>query len=454
MQNNITIFAKPKAKVDLKNSLLILIAFATAFFPRILHAIGFPSVIDFLHFGIVPLATGIVLFTSKTKDRTQIAIAWEIIYGLLLMFGMMTLSALINHAGVVNLFLEFLLFAEPLMLLIAIACTPISPANLAKLKRWLIIFSIINLVLALAQFFLLSAGIMHVQKMSLPDEVQGVFYLTGAGNYVSCTVSMNVAIYLLITAKKIPLWIRLFGLLTAFYQVLASDSKQVFLTLLLGWLLLLLTNASKFQKFLKYLIIISIALFAIIWSIDNLNIEGFEAYRYWASRTELYGPHGVAITTKTAAIPIILSYCKSPLNLLFGLGPGHTVGRLGGWFIPENLPLLRHVGVTVHPVSAAVWDAAYGSWLFLESSMFSPLFDWIGLLGDIGIIGLGSYLYIAWIMWRRLCRDDFSKYLVLCAAIFGFILTQMEEPGYMLSVAILVGVQWHEQRIKKQLSQR
>jgi hypothetical protein len=36
----------------------------------------------------------------------------------------------------------------------------------------------------------------------------------------------------------------------------------------------------------------------------------------------------------------------------------------------------------------------------------------------------------------------------------GFIFTQMEEPGFMLSIAFILGLAWQEQRLKKQTRQR
>ena len=67
--------------------------------------------------------------------------------------------------------------------------------------------------------------------------------------------------------------------------------------------------------------------------------------------------------------------------------------------------------------------------------MFSPLFGWAGIWGDLGWFGLGTYLYLGFIVWRNLCLDDFSRFLVLTVVVYGFFLTQMEEPGFMLTIA-------------------
>ncbi|NJM23237.1 MAG: hypothetical protein HC907_33570 [Richelia sp. SM1_7_0] len=91
------IYKKQKAFVN--NSTLILIAFATAYFPRILNSVGAPSAINFLHFATVPIASLIIINKTRTKDQNQIAISWAIISGLFLLFAVMTASAFFSKAG-------------------------------------------------------------------------------------------------------------------------------------------------------------------------------------------------------------------------------------------------------------------------------------------------------------------------------------------------------------------
>ena len=110
--------------------------------------------------------------------------------------------------------------------------------------------------------------------------------------------------------------------------------------------------------------------------------------------------------------------------------------------------LLTPLGATIHPASKAVWSAAGASWLGNQSSMFSPLFGWAGIWGDLGWLGLGSFIYIWYVVWRRLCLDDLSKFLVLTVLIFGLIFSQMEEPGYMVYIAIIIGIRWQEYQAK------
>jgi hypothetical protein len=116
--------------------------------------------------------------------------------------------------------------------------------------------------------------------------------------------------------------------------------------------------------------------------------------------------------------------------------------------------LLSPLGATVHPASAAIWKAVGASWLGDQSSMFSPLFGWAGIWGDLGFLGLGSFIYIWFVVWRRLCFDDISRFFVLTVFVFGLVFSQMEEPGYMLYVTLIIGLRWHEYRVQKQTARR
>lgn len=436
-------------KNTIKNLTLILIAFASVFYPRIIDTIGAPSTINFAHFLIVPFALGVAIVTTPVKDRKQIIISWEILLGCLFFLGVNLASALFNKAGVINAFLEFVLLTEPYMLLMALICLPLSEAHITKLRTFLLASAVINLVLAIIQYFMMITGLLRVTSMSLADNVQGVFYLTGAGNYVSVSVSIAVALYYLIDAKNVVIALRIFWLLASFYQLLVSDSKQILIVYVLAWVMLIFTKYERLDKLLLYLIGVVLFVIAFYWAIENIQFQGLDAFKYWFSRTELYGPNGEAVRAKTEGINLIISYFKSPLNWLLGLGPGHTIGRVGGWILRDYAPLLAPLKPTVHPVTQQIWNALNSNWLVLESSMFAPIFSWAGLWGDLGFLGIGSYFYLAYITWQRLCQDDLSKLLMLTMLVYGVIFTQVEEPGQSLTVALMIGLQWHQRQNHK-----
>ena len=63
---------------------------------------------------------------------------------------------------------------------------------------------LINFLLAAVQKPLIDAGKLNAQGFNGTDGCGGVFFVSGAGNYVSASVSLAFAIYFLISEKKLP----------------------------------------------------------------------------------------------------------------------------------------------------------------------------------------------------------------------------------------------------------
>lgn len=426
-------------------STLILIAFATAFFPRILDAAGAPSPINFVHFAIVPLVAASILLKTRAHNQKQIAIATELLLGLVILFTIIIVSALLNEAALINALLDFLLLAEVFILLLAIVCVPVSITTFGNFRSWILKFFLIHLLLALTQKALLTAGILPAPVMTLEDNVQGVFYLSGGGHVVAASVSTFAGLYYLISARTVSIWLRISVFSATFLQLLFADAKQVLFVALVAWVLLILSRIKNIKATLQYIIAAGLVGSGLFWCMQNLEI--FSAYSTWI-RPEIYGPNGDATLLKSAPLQIIPSYFTSFFNWIFGLGPGHTIGRLGGWMIRDYSRLLGPFGATSHPVSQAVWDTWNGH--YLDSSFFSPFWGFAGIWGDLGFAGLAAYLYLWSIVWRRLCPNDFSRFIVLNVLLNGFIFTLLEEPGFMLSVAVLIGLSWQERQLVEQ----
>lgn len=434
-----------KKKGHLAGSTIITFAFATAFFPRILESAGAPSAINFAHFIIVPFCCLLVIVTAKTKNHSQIQLVRNILVGLFVLLSVATASAVLNSTGVVNLALSFLILGEPFLLLVAIISVPFSRESFNRFRGWILSFAGIHLTTALGQWVLLATGILKHKEMTVADNVQGVFYLSGAGHVVGASVSISFALYFLSSEKRSPPVIRILVFLAAIYQLLLADAKQALLVWLMAWAIFILLQAKDLTKIIKYVGSATATGLILLWCIQNLTL--FRAFNTWI-RPGLYGPDGLATQLKLQAFHIIPGFYESLLNWFFGLGPGHTVSRLGGWFLKDYWGLLGPLGATTNPATAAVWKAWRDvSWL--DSSFFSPLFGWAGIWGDLGFLGLATYLYLAYLVWHYICRSDFSRFIVLTVLCFGTVFTQMEEPGYMLFIACLLGLQWHEQRLSQ-----
>ena len=202
-------------------------------------------------------------------------------------------------------------------------------------------------------------------------------------------------------------------------------------------------------KLSNFLSAISIFGYGFLWCVQNL--EAFAGFTAWA-RPELYGPDGEAWHTKFYSVRSILSHYQSSLNWLFGLGPGHTVSRLGVWFLRDYWFILGPLGATTNPISQNTMESC--SWLCSGSTLFMPIFGWAGIWGDLGLLGVGAYLFLCYLAWQNFGLNDSLKVTLLTVFVLGFIFTQMEEPGFMLSIALIIGLAWQERQLKKQRQQR
>ncbi|MDY7024568.1 MAG: hypothetical protein SWJ54_25010, partial [Cyanobacteriota bacterium] len=140
---------KRKGFISLSN--LTLFGFASAFFPRVLTLLKFPSIINLAHLGIVPWLWAFTLLKTKVKDRQQIAIVQELSVAVLIFFGVNIASALLNEAGFINAYLNSLFFCEHFLLLITIVALPLTPEKLLRFRAFIIFSSFTNTIFAYVQ---------------------------------------------------------------------------------------------------------------------------------------------------------------------------------------------------------------------------------------------------------------------------------------------------------------
>ncbi|MCU0565067.1 MAG: hypothetical protein MUF49_00530 [Oculatellaceae cyanobacterium Prado106] len=496
---------KSKSPFAWRGSHLALWAFATAFFPRVLVALGFPAVINFLHFLTIPWICWFVLTQSRSQDAKAFAIARSLLTGLVTLFGIIVASAILNDAGVVNVVFSFLLYSEPFMWLLVVVLLPLSTESHIKpsiepslnssiesslnpsiessfnpsiepflnpstsppkelftkpftnrftepsiktlkersmgqsgdrfshFRTWWLRFGLINLVFAMVQAFVLRLD------QSNADNIKGIFIGQGSGHVVGGSVSLAFAIYYFSTAKHQSAWVRSLFIVAALIHLVKCDGKQVLAVFLTALLLLVLTKVKSLVRFIQYVAIAIVFVGLMVLAANTV----FSALLTWFD----LDIQREGMELKLAGFSILPTFYHSPLNWLLGLGPGHSISRLGGWLVWDYFDLLQPAGITVSEASRAVWRVVGQSWLGDRSSWFSPLFGWAGIWGDLGFAGVGVYLSLWWIVWRRLCSNDLSRFLVLTVLIFGTILTQIEEPGYMLFMTGIIGLNWHESRL-------
>jgi hypothetical protein len=439
-----------KFNVYVKNSFLIVLAFCSIYYIRIVATTVRIPFLNLLHFGLVPAVCVFVLSTTRIRDPQQVALCLSFMTGLLMLLGVTVFSAFLNHAGLINAVSSFMMLGEPFMFLLAMTCLPVSTQILTKMKTFLYWSVLINFLLAAVQKPLINAGKIYAQGLDGTDGCGGVFFVSIAGGYVSASVSLVFALYFFRDRTK-PFWLRILVSLAALWQLLFSDSKQLLAAYGFAWLILIIFTSKDIFKTLKLIIGLVLVVSIGVWCANN--IDEFRAYTSWA-RPELYGPNGEAWHSKFFAARLILSRTESPLNWLLGLGPGHTVSRLGGWFIKDYAAILGPLGSTTTNIGQLTTEFSQTFWLTGGSTMFSPFWGWVGIWGDLGFLGLGTYLYLAYLTWRHFCWNDIMKVTILNVFVLGFIFTQMEEPGYMIFIAFMLGLSWQERQLQKQASRR
>lgn len=421
------ILTSPQAGI-IKQSSMIVIFLASVIFSRLLTALKFPSVVNFIHF---PLA--IVLFVWVVpKIRSRIAI--QMLVGLMILLTVILSSALLNKGGLINVILDFLMLGEPFILLIAITSIKLPQPSIKKYEKWLSFFVYTHLFFVYFQKFIL-----HYEG----DDIKGIFLKMGAGHHVGGDIALTFGIYFLLASGVRSIFLRIFVFLLGVGDIIYADVKQAIVAFLAAWFILILTQLKEIGKAIMYLAVAIPVTFSAVEFINSM----YAGIRYISDM----GVVSEAFQYKLSVFSIISSFYKSDLNWLFGLGPGHTISRLG-WLMKDYIQLLKPLGITSTPVFNTVWIAQetyYWSNSITGSSMYSLLFSWAGIWGDLGFLGLAIYLSLWFLVWKYICVDKLSKFFLLTAFVSGMIFSWMEEPAYMLFVVSLVGLQWQKHHANK-----
>jgi hypothetical protein len=76
--------------------------------------------------------------------------------------------------------------------------------------------------------------------------------------------------------------------------------------------------------------------------------------------------------------------------------------------------------------------------------VWTGISSWTALLGDLGLLGLGLYLWMACTLWHCLkvrgWQTAVAKSALLMSCLLGIIYSWLEEPAFTLLVALVVGL--------------
>jgi len=390
-----------------------LLGLCLATFSRVLEvAFEFPAVVNFLHF---PVICGLAAYALKHTRRFNI----PLLSALAALLLTVVLSAVLSGAGLPNVVLDYPLVAEPFLLILALTNAGYTRRDVRSLGLGLLLLGLIQIPFVFYQWYM-------TRHTGDPDLIKGTMLDMGAGHHVVGAIVLVCGIHLLYNFRLRPFWLKY--LLTSALVIIPviSDAKQVLLAFILSYALLALTKITKPATFLRYAAI-SLSLVALV----HLAVETYYTDSYVNDLDFMsYG-----ISDKFSAFDVIDSYLTSPVRWLFGAGPGHTIGRLG-LMMSDYWDTLEPLGATKTPITDEVWKQS--NWAAEFSSIFTPIFSWMGVLGDLGVVGLLLYFYILFFVYRRYCLDDVSRLLLLSIFVLGFIFSWSEEPNYMLYVSAVI----------------
>lgn len=396
---------------------------ATCFVARPLVVAGAPSVVKFLHFGLVALSTGLMAPRITGKASRRLA------RGLILLAFVIIASALANGAGAINVLLDFALLSEPLLLLMLLTATPDEALTVESTRRWVYGLGGVHVALAIFQYF--------VQGLHA-DDVKGVFLDQGAGHHVGGAVAMTLCAAALFGRSRLPMIIRCLAAIASLAVVFFSDSKQVLAVFIVSLGIFAALNSRRLGTALKILSAGAVSVAGIVVAGQTI----YPALLVWAKPDVL----SQAIPHKFSVFSLLAAHGEHWWQLLVGMGPGHTVGRLA-LLLPEYWSALSPLGATTSPVTTLIYHANDSNWMSNSttgSSMWALTFFWAGLLGDLGLIGTGVFLWLWMIAWKDVCRDNLSRFFVVNVLVFGIVFAWLEEPGYMLFVTAMLGIGWQD----------
>ncbi len=394
-------------------------------------AIGvLPSIFNFFHF---PLALGAAL-VATLKGTPQSPVVRSIAIGSIALLFLSFISWAFNGGGIFRPILNWLVFLEPFLLIYAILRMPYSVSTGKLMRRLALGIPFVQLPLALWQALTMGVG----------DRVQGTFVGMGAGHHVAGGVALAGALVCVARGVSAPIfkkrmsWL-LGGMLLLVVAVL-SDAKQNIAAFLLALTLLLFMSRVRLAGLIVSLPILIAAI-----------VIAFSYHPSLRAMTNVTMVKDIIVTKGKSVVNVAERLSENPGGWLFGIGPGNSLSRVAlmgfgerGFYLRPDSPVAL-LGLRLAPTTKKIFDLGVASQYRRASSVGSNIASWIGLFGDLGLIGLGLYLWLSWQVWRNLkgwykWEVNAAKSVLVMVGILGGMYSWLEEPGFTLTGAVIVGL--------------
>lgn len=393
---------------------------------RLVVEIGAPGMVNHVHFGmaLVAAARGLMSRPAWTPLARRLA---GTAGGLLLACYV---SALTNDGGVLRPGLAWLLLVEPFLVLFALVREP--PEGEARRRAGHLLVALLVLQLPFSVWKFLDFGI--------SDAVRGTFLHQGAGAHVMGAMVLVSAMGALLTGHVRNRGWRIALIALALLLNILADAKQAVGMYLIALATIGLLNSPRHWP--RYVVGLAAAIGVV-----------FFAARYHPALRQFTDADLLerGLRSKVSVVPLIGGHFESPVNWLFGAGPGNTVSRIALMALDEYRIDNRSSGMPfdfpTSRVTRLVWYENEVGALSGEggSSAWSLIASWVGIWGDTGIIGVCLYILLGVLVWREaraLPRgpSNMVRIAVLFVGLLGFVYSYLEEPGLTLVTAAWIGM--------------
>lgn len=387
--------------------------------------LGLPRLANFAHLPLV-----LLLFLVSLRRLT--AAARPLAVGCLLLAAVFLLSAMVNEAGLINAVVGYLLLCEPLLLLTVLVNSRPRRFEVRQLGRALLFLGLAQVPFALAQT---PIAIQYQDS----DLVKGTFVGMVVGHHIAGSIALAGAAFVLSAFSVRPYWLQWLLALLLFLVTILSDSKQAIAAALAAAILAWAVRAGRGSGRVAGAAGLTVAIGAVLVIFAVLYPQAYFFH---------LGYVWLGLVGKLAVVPLLASHFESAWQWLLGVGPGHGVSRLGGWLLERYWTVLGSLGATRGEIATLAWGISgrYGH----VSSIFSPLFSWAGVFGEIGLAGLLAYLLMLLHIFRRFCVDELSRGLLLALLPLGLLFEWLEEPHLTLYLMAVIAQRWLAQQAAMQ----
>lgn len=374
----------------------------------------------------LPLAWGALAVALLKRNPSRLRDGFDPRW-LLALAAAILLAWAFNPSEVLRPLLYLALLGEPFAIVAALCLDPPSPRGRQLLTRALLALLLIQIPIAAYQLVTLGPS----------DHVQGTLYGAGAGAHVISAVCVVGGIWILARGGNgaLPLPWRALAALALFLIPFVADAKQVILAVP-AILVVTTWRQGPLTILLKVAAVSAAVVGLLVFQPAGQTAAGF-----------LEGAQDGRGGKAEAASFVWDRLDREPASVVFGLGPAETVSRAAfmttDLLLSSNSPL-RVLGLTPATVAQEVQVRALavsGGGTSFNSSLSSAL----GVVGDLGVIGLTVYLSMltALIVGLRRLRSPEGVAAAAGFAMFallGLVFDWWEQPPFGVTLAVLAGL--------------